>query len=51
MDSKPTAIITGSSRGIGRGIAIQLSYSNKYKLCLLSRDINGLNKPKNYVRK
>lgn len=48
---KPTAIITGASRGIGRGIAIQLAYTNKYKLCLLSRDINGLNQTKQLCEK
>eukprot|EP01084_Bolivina_argentea_P245819 411482_1 len=46
MAEKPTVILTGASRGIGRAIAIQLSLNDKYKLCLLSRDLNGLNETK-----
>eukprot|EP01084_Bolivina_argentea_P023478 43796_1 len=39
----PTVLITGASRGIGRNIAVSLSLLKKYKLCLLSRNVNKLN--------
>ena len=42
MSTLPTVIITGASRGIGRGIAIDLAKTGKYKLCLLSRSRTGL---------
>ena len=38
MADKPTAVITGASRGIGRSIALNLASNGKYKLCLLARD-------------
>ena len=37
-NSKPTVLITGASKGIGRDIAINLAKSGKYKLALLSRN-------------
>ena len=37
--STPTAIITGASTGIGRGIAIGMAKEGKYKLCLISRNM------------
>eukprot|EP00485_Elphidium_margaritaceum_P008129 CAMPEP_0202693636 /NCGR_PEP_ID=MMETSP1385-20130828/7686_1 /ASSEMBLY_ACC=CAM_ASM_000861 /TAXON_ID=933848 /ORGANISM="Elphidium margaritaceum" /LENGTH=261 /DNA_ID=CAMNT_0049349333 /DNA_START=118 /DNA_END=903 /DNA_ORIENTATION=+ len=39
----PTALITGASRGMGKHIAKYLAQSNKFRLALLSRDINKLN--------
>lgn len=51
MSTLPTVIITGASRGIGRGIAIDLAKSGKYKLCLLSRNVNGLSETKRLAQK
>lgn len=51
MTSKQTVIITGASRGIGRGIAISLANIGRYKLCLLSRNKNGLLETKRMIEK
>eukprot|EP01084_Bolivina_argentea_P027328 50801_1 len=42
MSTKATAIITGASSGIGRAIAIQLAKDNRYKLCLIARNLQKL---------
>lgn len=43
MTSKlPTALITGSSSGIGRYLAIHLSKTNRYQIALFGRNIKSL---------
>jgi short-subunit dehydrogenase len=41
MRMKPVALVTGSSRGIGRAVAIDLSRSG-YRLILTARDKKAL---------
>ena len=38
----PTVVVFGASAGIGRGIAVYLASTGKYKLALLSRNIDKL---------
>ncbi len=45
--TKPIAIITGASSGIGQSLAIELS--DKYFVYLVSRNIRNLNKTKKYI--
>ena len=47
--NKPIAIITGSSTGIGRSLAINLS--NQYLVYLISRNKDNLNKTKELINK
>tara|TARA_Y100000389_G_scaffold196943_1_gene230649 strand:- start:1941 stop:2645 length:705 start_codon:yes stop_codon:yes gene_type:complete len=45
--TKPIAIITGASSGIGQSLAIELS--DKYFVYLVSRNVRNLNKTKKYI--
>lgn len=45
--TRPIAIITGASSGIGQSLAIELS--NKYFVYLVSRNIKNLNKTKKHI--
>ena len=40
--SLPTALVTNAGSSVGRGIAIRLAGSKKYKLCLLSNIASSL---------
>eukprot|EP01084_Bolivina_argentea_P094264 169454_1 len=42
MSAVPTVVVFGASAGIGRGIAVYLSGTKKYKIALLSRNIEKL---------
>lgn len=46
----PTVVIFGASAGIGRGIAVYLASTGKYKLALLSRNIDKLKETENLCK-